>query len=69
MAKRKTHKSTIKRFKITKTGKLKHEAAGASHLMVKKSARVKNRKSSMRVLAKSASKAVMEGIHGVSFKK
>lgn len=32
MPKQKTHKATKKRFRVTATGKVKHRAAGTSHL-------------------------------------
>jgi large subunit ribosomal protein L35 len=32
MPKMKTHKGTKKRFRVTATGKVKHRAAGTSHL-------------------------------------
>jgi large subunit ribosomal protein L35 len=32
MPKQKTHKGTKKRFRLTATGKVKHRAAGTSHL-------------------------------------
>ena len=37
--KAKTHKSTVKRFKITSGKKLMHKPAGVSHLRVNKSPR------------------------------
>lgn len=37
MPKKKTHKGTAKRFKITKNGKIKHKKMGSSHLLEKKS--------------------------------
>ena len=32
MPKTKTHKGTVKRFRVTATGKIKHRRAGTSHL-------------------------------------
>ena len=40
MPKMKTHKSTAKRFKVTKKGKLRRLKQGRSHLRAKKSKRV-----------------------------
>ena len=37
MPKMKTHKGTKKRFRLTATGKVKHRAAGTSHLAVRMS--------------------------------
>lgn len=34
--KKKTHKGTAKRFKLSATGKLMHDKAGRSHLRIKK---------------------------------
>lgn len=39
--KQKTHKSTAKRFRITRTGKVLHMKARRSHLQRRKSARAK----------------------------
>jgi len=49
MAKKaKTHKATVKRFKLTGRGKLMHKRQGDNeHLMAHKSARAKNRKKHM----------------------
>lgn len=43
MAKRKTHRGTQKRIKITKTGKLKKRRAYRSHLLEKKSSKRKEK--------------------------
>jgi large subunit ribosomal protein L35 len=43
MPKMKTHKATAKRVKISGGGKMLHRAAGASHLLSKKSAQRKRR--------------------------
>jgi large subunit ribosomal protein L35 len=37
MPKQKTHKGTKKRFRLTATGKVKHRAAGTSHLAARMS--------------------------------
>jgi large subunit ribosomal protein L35 len=37
MPKQKTHKGTKKRFRLTARGKVKHRAAGTSHLASRKS--------------------------------
>ena len=41
MPKMKTHKGTKKRFRLTATGKVKHRAAGTSHLASRMSAKRK----------------------------
>ncbi len=43
MPKMKTHKATAKRLKVTGSGTIMHKAAGASHLLSKKSSRRKRR--------------------------
>ncbi len=62
MAKLKTLKSISKRFKITKRNKFLHDVPGASHLMVKKNARMKNRKKLQRQLSKSAVSSIIRGV-------
>jgi len=66
MAKLKTHKSTIKRFKISKSGKLVYKAAGWGHLKSKKDARIKYRKNKSRVLEPSFVKELKLLIPGVA---
>lgn len=41
MAKMKTHRGAAKRFKLTKTGKIKRAKAYKSHILTKKSAKRK----------------------------
>jgi large subunit ribosomal protein L35 len=36
MAKHKTHRSTAKRFRITRTGKVLHRKATGNHMLIKK---------------------------------
>ena len=43
MPKMKTHKATVKRVKVTGSGKIVHKRAGFSHLLRKKSSRIKRR--------------------------
>jgi large subunit ribosomal protein L35 len=43
MPKMKTHKATVKRLKVTGSGRLLHKPAGAAHLLMKKSASHKRR--------------------------
>ena len=43
MPKQKTRKGVAKRFKVTKTGKIKRKGAFASHIMGKKSAKRKRK--------------------------
>jgi large subunit ribosomal protein L35 len=44
MPKMKTHKGTKKRFRLTATGKVKHRAAGTSHLATRMSQKRKRNK-------------------------
>ncbi|BDQ05023.1 MAG: hypothetical protein KatS3mg084_0541 [Candidatus Dojkabacteria bacterium] len=62
MGKIKRHKSVSKRFNITKHRKLLHDVPGASHLMVKKNTRMKNRKKLRRQLSKTAVSTIIKGI-------
>lgn len=68
MAKLKTHKSTTKRVKLTKTGKFKYKVAGWGHLKAKKGAKIKYRKNLDRVLSKPATKALKKLVPGISSK-
>lgn len=43
MPKQKTHRSSAKRFKLTKTGKIKRANAFKQHILTKKSAKRKRR--------------------------
>jgi large subunit ribosomal protein L35 len=43
MPKNKTHSGTAKRFKVTGTGKLRHERAGRRHLLEKKPSKLTRR--------------------------
>ena len=52
MPKQKTHKGTKKRFRLTATGKVKHRAAGTSHLAYRKSSKQKRKLRGTRVLGK-----------------
>jgi large subunit ribosomal protein L35 len=65
MAKLKTHKTTAKRFRVTKTGKLIYKAAGWGHLKSKKNARIKYRKRGERVLEKDFVKNIKKLMPGV----
>lgn len=68
MAKLKTHKSTTKRFKTTKSGNLKHKVPGWGHLKAKKTAQIKYRKNKERVLAAPAKKVLAKLVPGISSK-
>jgi len=46
----KTRKSFLKRFKITKKGKILRRIAGQSHFFAKKSTKVLNRKKKMKLV-------------------
>ncbi len=43
MPKMKTHKATVKRIKVTGTGKLMHKKCGGAHLKSKMSSKAKRR--------------------------
>ncbi|ASU78537.1 50S ribosomal protein L35 [Actinopolyspora erythraea] len=43
MPKNKPHSGASKRFKVTGSGKLRHERAGRRHILEKKSSKVKRR--------------------------
>ncbi|PRW63968.1 50S ribosomal protein L35 [Actinopolyspora mortivallis] len=43
MPKNKTHSGSAKRFKVTGSGKLRHERAGRRHILEKKSSKLKRR--------------------------
>ncbi|WP_017974589.1 50S ribosomal protein L35 [Actinopolyspora halophila] len=43
MPKNKSHSGTSKRFKVTGSGKLRHERAGRRHILEKKSSKLKRR--------------------------
>lgn len=64
MAKLKTHKSTKKRFKITKSGKLIHEVKGWRHKRSKKDASIKYRKRLAAVLSPSSAKVLKRSLPG-----
>lgn len=52
MPKMKTHKATVKRIKVTGTGKLMHKKCGGAHLKSKMSSKQKRRVRRMVELAK-----------------
>jgi len=58
MAKLKTHKSSSKRFRVTKSGKLVYKAPGWAHLKAKKMAKIKYRKNVGRSLTDAAKKTL-----------
>lgn len=66
MGKLKTHKSTAKRFKISKSGKLMHDVSGFRHMKAKKAARIKYRKNVRVELDKSVAKNIKKLLPGVS---
>jgi ribosomal protein L35 len=68
MAKLKTHKSTVKRFKLTKTGNFKYKVAGWGHLKSKKSAKIKYRKNVDRILANDSRKGLAKLVPGLKSK-
>lgn len=58
MPKKKTNKSTAKRFKKTATGKLKHHRAGSGHLMASKTRKRKRSLRSAQTLSKVETKRI-----------
>lgn len=58
MPKMKTHRGAAKRFKKTKTGKVKRQRAFASHILTKKSPKRKRRLRQATLLDKSDMKRV-----------
>lgn len=58
MPKNKTHSGTKKRIRVTGSGKLMREQAGARHLLEHKSSRKTRRLASDQVVAKSDTKRV-----------
>lgn len=65
MAKIKTHKSTQKRFKISKTGKLLHDVKGWRHRKSTKTAQIKYRKRVSASMSAGNTKAVRKALPGV----
>jgi ribosomal protein L35 len=66
MAKIKTHKSTMKRFRVSKTGKLVYKAAGWAHMKAKKGAKIKYRKNVSRTLADASRRVLVKQLPGLS---
>lgn len=54
----KTRKSILKRFKITKTGKVLRRQTGLDHYLAKKSRKVKRKKKKLVSLSKSEAKKI-----------
>lgn len=67
MPKQKTHKGTKKRFRITATGKVKHRAAGTSHLAARMSKKRRRNLRGTRVLADVAAKNIKRALAGNSY--
>lgn len=59
----KTRKSIIKRFKITKTGKILRRRAGINHFLVKKSSKLKRKKKKMVPLNRSLIKLIKRNLY------
>lgn len=58
MAKPKTRKSIIKRFKITKSGKILRRATGQDHYLAKRSGKQKRKSRKWIALSKPETKAI-----------
>lgn len=67
MPKQKTHKGTKKRFRVTATGKVKHRAAGTSHLAARMSKKRRRKLRGTRVLADVSSTNVKRALAGNSY--
>ncbi len=63
MPKQKTHKGTKKRFRVTATGKVKHRAAGTSHLAGRMSQKRKRKLRGTRVLNESMTPAILRALN------
>lgn len=64
MPKKKTHKATVKRFKITKTGKLMKRTAGQNHFNARESSNTTMGKRRDTVIADVNVKALRQMIPG-----
>ena len=60
MPKMKTHKATVKRVKVTGTGKLMHKKCGGAHLKTKMSSKQKRRVRRYVALAKVDCKRIVK---------
>jgi large subunit ribosomal protein L35 len=67
MPKMKTHKGTKKRFRLTATGKVKHRAAGTSHLAVATSKKRRRNLRGTRVLNKDMTAKITRALNGNSY--
>ena len=67
MPKQKTHKGTKKRFRVTATGKVKHRAAGTSHLAARMSKKRRRKLRGTRVLADVSAKNIKRALAGNSY--
>jgi len=62
MPKQKTHKGTKKRFRVTANGKVKHRAAGTSHLAYRKSSKAKRKLRGTKVLKKALTANIIRAL-------
>ncbi|RME02707.1 MAG: 50S ribosomal protein L35 [Planctomycetota bacterium] len=60
MPKRKPNKSLLKRFRITKNGKILRRRAGKSHILAKKNRKRKRRLGQVTTVAKSEIRKIQE---------
>jgi large subunit ribosomal protein L35 len=67
MPKQKTHKGTKKRFRVTANGKVKHRAAGTSHLAAGLSKKRRRNLRGTRVLAKVSTTNIVRALAGNSY--
>jgi large subunit ribosomal protein L35 len=67
MPKQKTHKGTKKRFRVTASGKVKHRAAGTSHLAARMSKKRRRNLRGTRVLAAVSTTNIVRALAGNSY--
>ncbi|ADB15071.1 ribosomal protein L35 [Pirellula staleyi DSM 6068] len=66
MPKMKTHKGTKKRFRLTARGKIKHRAAGTSHLATRRSKKRRRNLRGTRVLETTMSHQIVAALGAYS---
>lgn len=67
MSKQKTHKGTKKRFRVTARGKVKHRAAGTSHLATRMSQKRKRNLRGTTVLKGVAADRIHQALGNYSY--
>jgi large subunit ribosomal protein L35 len=67
MPKQKTHKGTKKRFRVTANGKVKHRAAGTSHLASRMSHKRKRNLRGTDVVSSVETRRIRDSLCGYSY--